>query len=208
MWPTRRDSANAQAGEPELLEQIARSTAKRQADGKEKPLDGKDDEEDDGDDMQSMQSHMARLEKSLQDMRQELREARSYEMGVLDVLVERINKRLKRDDAVAQAAPAPPPPQRLQSQPTELAGADAAAPVAIAHSEVAPLVPGEAAGGRASVGVGRESHGVAQERAEDRAASLAAREGREAAVAGEPRGSGVESARPPEGGAAAPTEVA
>ena len=54
-----------------------------------------------------MQDHLGRLTQSLNEMHAELKTARSYEMSVLDELVRKVDRRLKRNGNQAAAAPAP-----------------------------------------------------------------------------------------------------
>ena len=112
------------AGRPELLEQITRATAKRgpdssegapsklDADGAAGGNDGSSSrgnaaDGDEKDELIGMQDHLGRLTQSLNEMHAELKTARSYEMSVLDELVRKVDRRLKRNGNQAAAAPAP-----------------------------------------------------------------------------------------------------
>jgi hypothetical protein len=112
------------AGRPELLEQITRATAKRGPDSSEGAPSSKLDADgaaggndgsssrgnaadgDEKDELIGMQDHLGRLTQSLNEMHAELKTARSYEMSVLDELVRKVDRRLKRNGNQA-AAPAP-----------------------------------------------------------------------------------------------------
>ena len=61
---------------------------------------------EDSAELHSMQAHLNRLSHSLSDMHQELRSARAYEMGVLEQLVERVDRKFKRAPPAVPATPA------------------------------------------------------------------------------------------------------